>query len=260
MLNRSVFISLFLTSSLALAQGGGSVTPAHSLEAPTTLPIVFTKTISADDSRIGDAVAAKTSQVVHLANGMVIPSGAKVSGHVIATGGFIYDTTPYARQKPSILSIQFDAVQADGETLPLHVTVRAIADPITSAEARRPLATDIDPDGTMTQIGGDQFTPWQKEVVSNDGDVVAYNKRGGVYAHLIANGSCDGSDVEVSVGIYSASACGVYGFARVSAAEMGSLGKPSVLTLVSTHVSPKIWKNSTALLEELPAQEAVASR
>jgi hypothetical protein len=81
-----------------------------------------------------------------------------------------------------------------------------------------------------------------------------------VYAHLIANGGCDGSDVEVSMGVYSATACGMYGFNRVSATEMGSQAQPSTLTLVSTHVSPKIWKDSTALLEVLPSQQNAALR
>jgi hypothetical protein len=98
-------------------------------------------------------------------------------------------------------------------------------------------------------------------VTNEDGDVVAYSRHGGVYAHLIASAGCDGSDVEVSVGIYSASACGLYGFDRTSAEETGSLAQPSTLTLVSTHGSPKIWKDSTALLEVLPASpRTLASR
>jgi len=259
MLNRRALVTLLLFSTAAVSQGGKTAPPI--LEAPTTLPIVFIKTISADRSHIGDPVSAKTSQIVHLSNGAVIPSGAKISGHVVAANGFVYDKTPYARQKQSALSIQFDSLEFQGGTLPLNVTVRAIADPLTSEGARVPeMPHDADPTGTVTQIGGDQLTPSQSEVFSKDGDVVAYNKRGGVYAHLIANGGCDSSSVEVSVGIYSASACGLYGFVSVSAQEMGSEAKPSTLTLVSTHISPKIWKNSTALLEVLPGRQTLASR
>lgn len=260
MSNRRALAVLLLCSTAALAQTGKTVSVPPVLEAPTTLPIVFTKTISADHARIGDTVSARTSQIVHLSNGAVIPSGAKISGHVVAANGFVYDKTPYAHQKQSALSIQFDSVEFQGETVQLNIAVRAMADPITSEWARMPLATDVDPQGTVTQIGGDQLTPSQTEVVSRDGDVVAYNKRGGVYAHLIASGGCDDSSVEVSVGIYSASACGLYGFVSVSAQEMGSEARPSTLTLVSTHVSPKIWKNSTALLEVLPGKQTVASR
>jgi hypothetical protein len=262
MLNRIAMIGLFLSSAVAMAQGGKGGTVAPTLEAPTTLPIVFTNTISAGHSHIGDPVTAKTSQIVHLPSGAVIPPGSKIVGRVVAANRFVYDETPYAHQKEATLSIKFDSVQIAGASVPLNVTVRAIADPITSEEARIPaMPHDADPQGTVTQIGGDQLTPSQSKVYSSDGDVVAYNKHGGVYAHLIANNGCDASSVEVSVGIYSASACGVYGFASASAQERGSEANPSTLTLVSTRLSPKIWKNSTALLEVLPDnRQAVASR
>jgi hypothetical protein len=89
-------------------------------------------------------------------------------------------------------------------------------------------------------------------VANPNGEVVAYHRRGGVYAHLIAHAGCDGSTNEVSVDIYSASACGLYGFTGVTAQETGSALFPSKLSLTSTHTSPKIAKHSTALLEVLP--------
>jgi hypothetical protein len=151
-------------------------------------------------------------------------------------------------------------LQVAGATLPLNITVRAIADPIASWDAGMPNVNDDRSSPSVTQIGGDQLNRSQTEVVSRDGDIVAYNKRDGVYAHLIAHGGCDGSSVEVSVGIYSPSACGLYGFTDVSAQEVGSPTEPSTLTLVSTRTSPKIWKHSTALLEVLPSQQTVAAR
>ncbi len=104
---------------------------------------------------------------------------------------------------------------------PLKVMVRAMADPLTSWGAREPKSSDLDSLGTVTQIGGDQLVPSQVEVVNMDGDVVAYNRRNGVYAHLIAHRDCDGSDNEVSVGIYSPSACGLYGFTQRCCARDG---------------------------------------
>lgn len=259
---RMTVMSLFLFSAAALAQAVSPAAPSSPLQTPATLPIVFTSNISAKDAKAGDTFTAKTSQAVHLAGGTVIPSGAKITGHVIQADRFAYDDTPYAHQKQSSLSIKFDSIQIAGATVPLNVTVRAAADRLTSDAARIPnMPHDADPQGTSTQIGGDQYTPSDSKVYSSDGDVVAYNKHGGVYTHLIANGSCDGSSSEVSVGIYSASACGLYGFTSVSATERGSQEKPSTLTLVSTHVSPKIWKYSTALLEVLPnSQQTVTSR
>ena len=257
-MNWKILAILFVSSTVALTQADKS---GVELKAPTTFPIVFSNTVSAARSHAGDPVEAKTSQAVHLRSGAVIPAGTKISGHVVSANAFVYDDMPYVRQKQSTLTIQFDSLEFRGESLPLKVTVRAMADPITSEEARMPQANDVGSQGTVTQIGGDQLTPSQSNVHSSYGDdVVAYNKRDGVYAHLIANGDCNASSVEVSVGVFSGSACGLYGFNHVSALETGSAAKPSMLTLVSTHTSPKIWKNSTALLEVLPSQQKVASR
>lgn len=249
---------LLISSSIAFAQKATAADSVLTFNAKTALPIVFTRSISANHARSGDPVFAKTTQNVRLINGSVIPSGTKVTGHVLASVSFVYDKTPYAQQRQSTLSIRFDSLQIAGVAVPLNVTFRAMADPITSWDAREPKSTDLNPLGTITQIGGDQLTPSQSQVVSRDGDVVAYNKHGGVYAHLIANGNCDASSIEVSVGIYSPSACGLYGFTGVSAEEMGSATNPSTLTLVSTHTSPKVWKHSTALLEVLPNQETAS--
>jgi hypothetical protein len=203
-------------------------------------------------------VHARTTQIATLPTGEVIPSGTEVTGHVVAASGFAYDKTPYAKQKESQLSIQFDSLRLAGKDLALKVTVRAMADPLTSMGAREPKSSDLDSLGTVTQIGGDQLVPSQSEVVNLEGDVVAYNRRNGVYAHLIAHSACDGSDNEVSVGIYSPSACGLYGFTNVAAREMGSEAAPSTVSLVSKRTSPKVWRSSTALLEVI--SEAGATR
>jgi len=256
---RQVFLSLVFVPGVVLAQGS-TAAQAMALKAPTTLPIIFTRSVSAANSHAGDVVLAKTVQSVQLANGMVAPSGTTVTGHVVAADKFAFDTTPYAHQKSSTLSIRFDSVDIAGQQIPLNVTVRAMASPIASSDAREAAGSDIDPVATVTQIGGDKLIPSQTEVRNMDGDIVAYNKHGGVYAHLISNGRCDGSDVEVSVGIYSASACGLYGFTNISASEFGSSSTPSTLTLVSSRTSPQIWKHSTALLEVVPTEQSVASR
>lgn len=257
MANPKYLLALSIISSACVAQISG---PVAVIPAPTTFPIIFTSTIGSKASHPGDKFTAKTTQAVLLANGEVLPKGTTIEGHVVAATPFTYDSTPYARQKTSELSIHFDAIDVRHDKVSLNVRVRAMADPITSEEAQTPVNHDIDPSGATVQIGGDHRYPWNAPVTNKDEDVVAYTRHGGVYAHLIASGGCDGSDVEVSVGIYSASACGLYGFVRTSAEELGSPSHPSTLTLTSTHISPKIWKNSTALLEVLPAQEAVNAR
>lgn len=260
MVKSKFFAALLIASSAAFAQTVPGRISAVVLDAPTTLPIVFTNSVAANNAHPGDPVTARTTQLVRLDNGAVIPKGTKITAHVVAANPFVYDSTPYARQKASALSIHFDSIEVEHQAVPLSVMVRAMADPNTTQEAETSINHDIDPSGATTQIGGDQRYPWNAPVTNEDGDVVAYSRHSGVYAHLIASGGCDGSSVEVSVGIYSASACGLYGFDRTAAEEIGSPEHPSTLTLVSTHSSPKIWKYSTALLEVLPHKQTVALR
>ena len=248
---------LVASSFAAVAQGGGT---AAQLPPQTTLPIVFTNTVSAKGAHVGDPVTAKTFQVVQLPNGLTLPSGTRVIGHVAESSAFSYDKTPYAKQKNSVLTVHFDSVETNGTKVPLNVTVRALADVFATTAAEEPVGSDMDPLGTLTLVGGEYLIPSQREVRNMDGDVVAYNKHGGVYAHLIENGRCDGNSTEVSMGIFSATACGVYGYTNISATEFGSQGNPSTLTLTSFRTSPAIWKHSTALLEVLPQEQASVGR
>lgn len=220
----------------------------------TTLPIQFERSIDSNRVHAGDAVVAKTIQQVRLANGQVMPAGAHVTGHVVTASAFTFDKTPYAKQQASTLTIHFDSIESKGGTLPLNVYVRAIAEPLTVSEAQNPKSTDLDSLSTTTQIGGDQVVPSQSEVKSQDGDTVGYNRRGGVYAHLISavgNGptTCDASDTEQSMGHFSASACGLYGYVDVTMLSSGKNGEISTLTLSARRRSAKIWARSEALLE-----------
>lgn len=249
----SVVLAL-LSSTLVVAQSHAST--ETTLAPQTTLPITFTKSVSADRSKPGDVVLARTTQAIKLSGGREVRPGALITGHVITAKPFAYNKAPYAKQGESTLEVQFDSLVAEGEKVPLRVYLRAIADPITSWDARRPKSTDLDSLGTLTQVGGDQLTPSQNEILSSDGDVVGYNKHSGAFAHLIANTGrsvqCDGSNTEQAVSIFSASACGMYGFTGTSLNSAGSISDPSHVSLSSTHGSPKIWKNSVALLEVLP--------
>jgi hypothetical protein len=254
MLNPRIVLALAVVSSTALAAQTRTSNHA-SLASQTVLPISFSMSVSADHSKPGDLVLAKTTQVVKLSDGSEVRPGAIVTGRILAVTPFAYDKTPYAKQKESVLEIKFETLSLHSETIPLRVYVRAIADPVTSSEARESTGFEGVPT-TWRQVGGDQLTPSENEIRSSDGDVVGYNKRGGAFAHLIANNAgavrCDGSDSEQPVSVFSASACGMYGFGSTSLASVGTLSDPSHMSITSTHRSPKIWKNSTALLEVLP--------
>ena len=261
------FISLLATAAVTLGSASaqepsrGSVA---SVPVTTAIPVTFTRTIDANHAHLGDAVTAETTQVVRLENGRNISRGARVMGHVVTTAPFNFDHTPYAKQQPSALAIHFDSITDHGQVIPISVYVRAMADPITSWSAADPST----PDSTFvaqTQIGGDQLVPSQSEVLSRDGDVVAYQRKGGVYAHLIASqgnspDGCDSTDTEQSVKMFSASACGLYGFVDVSLTDSGRRNSSGTFVLQSRRGTPTIWKHSNALLEVIPATTSVASR
>ncbi|GAA3763717.1 hypothetical protein [Terriglobus aquaticus] len=233
------------------AQGGGNAGSMAHLPDDAALPIVFTRTVSAAHARPGDPVQARTTQAVRLSDGREVPSGSLVKGHVLASKPFQYDKTPYATQVAGTLEIQIDSLDAQGQAVPLHVALRALADPFASQAAWEAKSTDLDSLGTTTQVGGDLLVPSQSEIRNQNGDVIGYNKKGGQFAHLLAAGggavTCKPGNTEQPVSRFSASACGLYGFGDISLTSYTD----SQIGLSSTHVSPAIDKHSTALLESL---------
>ena len=260
-MKKTLSVVLALVSSAFVA----AQSPANLKLAPgTSIPVTFSHGIDAKRVHNGDVVSAKTTQPIQIVGRKLLPAGAEVVGHVVSADGFTYDKTPYVEQKLGTLTIRFDTLRAKDVDIPLTVYVRALADPLSVQDAELPNVYD-DSLRTRRQIGGDQVTPSQNEVLSQDGDTVGYLKRGGVYAHLIAaNGNspegCDGTDSEQAMGLFSASACGLYGFTDIKLVETGRKDGSSTLSLVSRRHSPQIWKNSVALLEVVTPTQAVASR
>jgi hypothetical protein len=226
----------------------------------TTLPVVFTTSVTAGQARPGDPVRAKTIEAVFLPNGHVLPIGTSLTGHVVASAPFAFDPTPYAVQKPSVLSVRFDNIAKAGTTLPVTLAIRALAGPVASHEAEIPHNLDeIDWSNTHVLLGGDSISPLEKTVLSPTGAIVGYNRKQGVFAHLLAAPSinsnsdlrCDATATEQSVGIFSPNACGVYGLNTVSLANNGNDGgnENGVFVLESRQQRVQLYAGTTALLE-----------
>jgi hypothetical protein len=225
--------------------------PAQSQVLPqsTVIPIRFEHSVDTKKAKVGDEVTAKTIQVVATPGGSRIPKGALLVGHVVALQAFRFDQTPYAHQKPSLLSIHFDRLQTGDAVTPVNLSVRAIANTIESREAEYPHSTDdTDHLGMMILIGGTTFSPLDKMIQSEDGDAIGYNRKNGVFARLIASGSCDGTDTEQSIAIYSPAACGAYGFGGDYLADTGRDGSGTFTLALRGH-SVKLFAGSTALLQ-----------
>jgi len=233
---------------------------SQALPGSTAIPVRFEQSVDAKKAKPGDAVTAKTMQVIILPGGEAIAKGTVIVGHVVAAQSFQFDSTPYAHQQPSTLSIHFDKLQKGDAAIPVNLGVRALAGSIDSRLAIYPHSTDdTDHVGTMTLIGGTAFSPLDKRIQTNDGDAIGYNRKDGVFARLIPAESsesgttihCDGTSTEQSVAIFSPDACGVYGFGGASMPANGQDGS-GTFTLAVRGRTMKLYAGSTALLQVNP--------
>jgi hypothetical protein len=236
---------LALLGSVAIVPASRAIT----LPAQTTVPVVFTHTENAAKAKAGDVVTAKTMEVVLLPNGDQLPKGSLVIGHIIEARPFQFDDTPYAVQQASYLAIKIDQVVDKSGPSSVVTSVRALADHDSVYEALIPHGIDeTDYPGTVTLVGGAHYSPIDKHVTDGpDDDVVAYNKKQGVFARLLPGGaSCPGTQTEQSVGVFSPDACGLYGFGSVHLSEDNASG---IFRLVSTHRTVVLYAGSAALLQ-----------
>jgi hypothetical protein len=240
----------FGAANLAVYAAAASL-PAQSQALPqsTAIPVRFERSIDTKKAKAGDAVTAKTIQVIVLPDGRSIAKGSTLVGHVVALDAFHFDQTPYAHQRPSMLSIHFDALRSRDAVIPINVSVRAIASTVDSSEAAYPHSTDdTDHVGMITLIGGTTFSPLDKMIQTEDGDAIGYNRRNGVFAKLISSGLCGGTNTEQSIAIFSPDACGAYGFGGDYLLKTGRDGSGTFTLALRGH-SVKLYAGSTALLQ-----------
>jgi len=246
--------SAVLTVLLGLGGVTGALAQTGTIPSATSIPVTFTHTLDAGKAKSGETVTAKTTQVVVLPGGRELPIGTTLIGHVGESTPFAFNPAPYAVQTPSVLSVHFDKIVANGATIPVSLSVRAIAGPVASHEASiLHFRDETDTTGTRILIGGDQFSPTESQVLSPLGEVVGYNRSKGVFARLIATDSqngnaslhCAATDTEQSVAIFSANACGVYG----SDASLATGKEAGTFVLTSNRETVKLYANSAALLQ-----------
>ena len=258
----SFIISLGLTAFTVfglLLSAPCATSPAQTEVPPgTALPVRFVRSVDAKTARPGDRVTAKTLQTVFLPGGQRLPKGTLLVGHVVDAQPYHFNPEPYAHQKASSISIHFDQIVDGDMTLPVNLSVRALANTLQSQWPPRPHYQDeTDGAGTMILIGGDEFSPFDKTVRDNGGDVIAYNRKDGLFARLLPSDdsasktrpNCSSTGTEQSIAIFSPNACGLYGFGSVSMSHAGRSGS-GTFTLVSRGRSIKLYAGSTALLQE----------
>ncbi len=266
---RTINATLATVSLTLLGIGTSNLAVAEQILPPSTaVPVQFTRTIDAKTAKPGDPITAKTMQGIVLPNGQMVAKGASVVGHVVEARPYIFDPTPYAAQKPSSISVHFDKIVENSTTLPMTVAVRALADARLADQAKSPqYVIDLSSDPVMFQIGGEEFYPSDERITTEEGNVVAYNRKQGVFARLMASDydslyagyHCDSASVEQSVAVFSGGACGLYGFDTRTYIPDNGKDNGGTFRLESRGYTVELENGSAALLQVLPQGKELAA-
>jgi len=88
--------------------------------------------LDSKDAKAGDSVVVKTTETATMGNGMEIPKGSEIKGHIV-------DVAPKGQQGDNArVTIQFDQAQLkSGQSLPIRSVIQSVAPPgtTTSTEA-----------------------------------------------------------------------------------------------------------------------------
>ena len=209
-----------------------SLLAAQNLPAGTALPVAVGTTLTAKGSKAGEKFSGKLMQEVRLPSGPVVPSGSRVTGHVVSA------------KKPgggtASLTVQFDQLQDEHRAIPLNVSVRAVVGSNSVFNAGLPSGNNTDQDPSdiwvTRQVGGEYVFRARGSVESDKGKVGVWT-RNGVWGKLQASDNCEDSqsngDVQ-ALWVFSTTACGVYDLPDTTLAHPGNMPPVGQVTLQST--------------------------
>lgn len=227
MLYRRVLLLLVALSGFA------AIARAQQIPASTVLPVMLHTTLDSRRDKPGKVVSGEIMQTVQVSDGMVIPKGTRLLGHVVSSSG--------ENAAPSRISIVFDQLVLKGRTIAIETHLRALASMGQVFEAQIP-TNAIDDYGTSEsdwntiQIGGAGVFRGSGQVVADGAIVGSTTDYGAVTAKLIpaAKLGCTGeSEHAQALWLFSPWACGAYGFDDVRVAHAGNSAPYGEITLES---------------------------
>ena len=238
-----LFMILWLFPAIAFGQ--------TTIPAGTILPLRLNSALNSRKSKAGQAISARLMQDVPLARKSKIHAGAKVIGHLL-------EVIPATATSGARISFQFDTLEVSKHKVPITTNLRALASMLEVEEAQIPQAG---PDRgtsqnswTTVQVGGDVVYRGGGPVARGL-EVVGTPTSDGVLVRLRENpegkcrGETDGNDRPQAMWIFSADACGAYGFSDLTIIEAGrSSSPPGQITLASTTGNFDIRSGSGILL------------
>ncbi|MGD0165466.1 MAG: hypothetical protein ABSB39_23710 [Candidatus Sulfotelmatobacter sp.] len=224
---------------------------AEPIPTGTILPVTLNATLRSDKSVSGAAITATVMQDVPLGGGQTLRRGSKVTGHVVEA------ISPGRGSDESSISIQFDGVQFDHRIVPIVTNLRALASVMEVDEALVPKSggsEDFRGNWNLVQIGGDQVSYGQGGPVMLGSEVVGKYTSQGVLASVTADLGSECRSVVSDNGpakafwLFSANACGTYGFGDVHITHSGRTEPAGEVTLTSNRKTVKVGRGSAMLL------------
>ena len=213
----------------------------------TFFPVQLGRTLRAGKTKPGTEVVARTTQRIPVGEHLFLPRGTQIHGQVVVSEAG--DGTPV---HSSVLAIRFTAVTYLHQTVPIRARAVAAANFVDVAETFAP-ATDPSDRGnpspanwTTQQVGGDQVcrSGWVGPVSNAVMKVVGFADFNGVYS-LAKDGTPNDSDpLPLALGVFSASAQGLYGFAEGSTLS----SKDGLVTVRGAGKSLALYGNDNLLL------------
>jgi hypothetical protein len=248
--SRKVRITLLMSLFTAVAAFPGVLFAQNAIPAGTILPLQLNTSLNSKTSRSGQIVTARLMQDVPLPSGAKIRAGSKAIGHVL-------NVVEARDGSVAQLSLQFDTLEVSKQRVPITTNLRALASMMDVEYARLP---DTGPDrGTSeyswdtTQIGGD-VVYGRGGPVANGSHVVGTPTSDGVLVRVASKtgtkcrGELGGNDLPQALWLFSADACGTYGFADLAIAHAGRSNPVGQITLTSERGNFDVRSGSGMLL------------
>jgi len=223
------------------------VTSPQVLPVGTALPVMMSSGIEASHAKVGQKIDGRLMQDVPISAGFTLKKGAHVIGKVIAV------------QRPRSITVQFTQLQDGHQTIPLNVSLRALAASADVFQAAVPVgaSTSESSDEWVTQqVGGDFVFRGRGYVSSPQGKVGRWNGNG-VWGRLDSGPDCTDADLskdEQSLWVFSTSACGTYGYEKkLTITHDGHTAPLGQITLDSTAKNLEVRGGSGWMLLVNPA-------
>lgn len=250
----AVMLWAALTWGMAVAQDATAPRTKGPLPAGIILPVQLNTSISSGKAKAGQVVTARIMQNVPLPDRGRIRAGSRVVGHILSV------EAP-AGSSGARVSLKFDSLVVSGKTFPVSVSLRALASLREVEDAQLPvIGADRGTDPTVyttVQVGGDVVYRGGGHVM-NHGIVVGEPVYDGVLAWVSTSsegpcrGAVNGNETLQALWIFSADACGVYGFSDVEIVHPGTTERAGEITLAASHGQLDIRSGSGMLLRVNP--------